>query len=214
MIFNFSFEDFQKVLTENNGKPVYEITEGGFTLYWTMGGFIYQSTVTLEDILSSYREETGNPEAPLEKSIGAFFETYLRDCYQHRGEIAKQSIKTIGEQRPPVRVESKVPSKWAYKSVSGTEKIIPKSMWIESNPDTGNKIIKGINSSDAVTVVGLLEKAKEEEQKVFKVKTSIKTDVGTIPDRRDNTPPQKTATMEKEVPKTDSKKLKEMLKSG
>ena len=211
MIFNFSFEDFQKMLTENNGKPVYEITTDGFVLYWTLNGFVYQTSVSLNDILKSYREQIGNPEASLEKAVGVFNETYLKDCYEHRGKIKEQVIKTVDDVSQPVRVESKIASKWAYKNVSGTDKIDPKSMWIENNPDTGNKIIKGIDSNDTVTIVGLLEKAKEEEQKLFKPKVPVVHDDSVIEDRRSTTPPDASGIKPKVEVKTESNLLGKML---
>ena len=211
MLFNFSFEDFQRILNENQGRPVYEVTDSGFVLYWTLNGFIYKTSLSFNEMLESYRKDIGDNSATLEKAICVFKENYLKDCFQHRGKLSKQSIKISANIPPEVRVESKVDSKWAFKKVAGTKDIEPDTAWMEDVPDTGNKVIKGLNNNSAVTIVGILEKSKEEEQRIFKQKPIVAHNDEVIRNRVDETPPDASGIKPKVEVRTDSVLLGKML---
>ena len=110
--FILSFNDFQAVLKENQGKPIYEITGNGYNLYWSLQSFAYMTSISFNEILESYKKETGNALATLEQAKDTFQARYLQDCYQNREHLKKQLVSTLGETDSPVRVESKDGRDW------------------------------------------------------------------------------------------------------
>jgi len=52
---NLKFSDFQSMLRENEGKPIYRREDDKYSLDWTIGGFIYHTSVTFKQIEESYK---------------------------------------------------------------------------------------------------------------------------------------------------------------
>ena len=148
-----SFNDFQKILNENNGKPIYKKVGNKYKLEWTLGGFLYQTEVSFKQIFDSYKLTTGKKDD--KSAIIRFEKMYLEDCYQETTskELLKQEgIPLFEGMKPVVREEEKFSY---YTPVRKLKDMIPNSLFVKSNK--GKKTIMGIGKdSNGISTLGVL----------------------------------------------------------
>lgn len=70
-----SFKEFQRILTENEGRPIYEEGKNKFILEWLGGSFLYRTIVTFDQIHKSHINGEGD-------GIDVFRRLYLQDCHE------------------------------------------------------------------------------------------------------------------------------------
>ena len=151
-----SFADFQRMLRENEGKPVYSKSENSFILEWTIGGFTYHTEVLFKQIHNSYKNIFGkeNDKASIEK----FHELYLKDAYEDLGNKKTSEEINLFENIQVVREQEEKPeNKWKYISITNLKNTIKKSHWL-TNDEKGGYTIKALNKQSAVVTLGKLKK--------------------------------------------------------
>lgn len=119
-----SFKDFQKMLSEVGGKPVYCEEKDKFILEWTGGGFVYQTIVKFRDIESSYAKQFPGANGD---AIVLFKDRYLRDCFKELVDYARS------EEIPLMNVVETV-----------REGSIKEFVKLELNTRNGEKVVEGI----------------------------------------------------------------------
>jgi len=154
---NLKFSDFQRVLKENDGKPVYKREDDKYSLNWTLGGFSYYTEVTYKQIHSSYEKQFGRKDN--KAAIEKFHDMYLKDAYVVVDSFDKEEIPLL-ESFPVVREQENEPeNKFKYIPVTQLKQTVKKSHWMESDLK-GGYIIKAINDKNAVVTVGKIENIK------------------------------------------------------
>ena len=148
---NLNFSDFQRMLEENEGKPVYKKEKDKYVLEWSIGGFTYQTEVKFSQIHESYKKQFGREDNKL--AIEVFFEKYLKDAYENISGFKDEEIELIDAQTSVRNQEEEPESKWKYQPVTQIKEIIRKSTWLESDKN-GGYIIKALNNKNAVITVG------------------------------------------------------------
>jgi len=148
---NLNFSDFQRMLEENDGKPIYKKEKDKYTLEWGIGGFVYKTEVKFSQIHESYKKQFGREDNKL--AIEVFFEKYLKDAYKDVSKIKEEEIELIDAETSVRNQEEAPESKWKYQPVTQLKEIIRKSTWLESDKN-GGYIIKALNNKNAVITVG------------------------------------------------------------
>jgi len=208
MIKEFSFQDFQKIMEENNARPIYSIIEDKYILAWTSGGFIYQTTILKTQIYNAYEKFFGkkNDSAAIKK----FEETYLSDCYKETLPNSEELISLFEAIKPVLRE-----SDWHYQPIKKLKDMMPKSLFVKEK--NGKKHIMGIEkNSNNISTLGILElkhgrlQAKDREG-VIKGEISS-TQFALQTDLIENADPEKIAErikkMEEEIMNLTNKKNK------
>ena len=127
---NLKFSDFQSMLRENEGKPIYRREDDKYTLDWTIGGFIYHTSVTFKQIEESYKGQFGmeNKKAAIEK----FHDLYLKDAYEVVSSFDTKEEISLIEGPVGVRDQEEQPeNKWRFTPVTELKNTIRKSTWME-----------------------------------------------------------------------------------
>lgn len=89
-----TFKDFQRMLNENNARPVYaEVPGQHFELKWTSGAFIYRCTVGITEIVYSYKTQFKDDNQL--KAIELFKNLYLKDCYRDQSMVPVTELENI-----------------------------------------------------------------------------------------------------------------------
>ena len=153
---NLRFNDFQRMLEENEGKPIYKKESDKYSLGWTIGGFTYHTEVLFKSIHSSYSIQYGKEDN--KAAIEKFHDIYLKDAYEDIGLGFKEESVALFSGVPEVREQEEKPeNKWKYTHVTELKHTIRKSTWMESDKD-GGFIIKALNDKNAVVTVGEIKR--------------------------------------------------------
>lgn len=122
-----TFVDFQTLLTEAGGRPVYQTLPDRFVLQWIGGSFLYQTEATFQDIQNSYKQESDEDDR--QKAIKLFKDRYLKNCYEYLEVIPiNQKIAILGTPMPPVEGAS-----WDMKMIGKLRDFKPRSLRIETS---------------------------------------------------------------------------------
>jgi len=146
-----NFSDFERILTENQGKPIYKRNDDKYVMFWSIGGFVYQTEVTFKQIHESYKKQFGKQNN--KASIETFFNKYLVDAYEEVSEYKKEEIELLMDDQEVRQQEEKPENKYKYFPITQLKNTIRKTTWMESDKD-GGYIIKAINDKNAVITVG------------------------------------------------------------
>lgn len=140
---NVSFYDFQRILTDTNGKPVYEELSDRFILEWLGGSFLYHSEVLFQDVFNSYEKEFKKKD-PIE-AIKLFKKKYLTDAYEALPLLPLEQDIPLLEAAFPVKEQPKQAYSFDYEGILANKRLSDfKTKSLELSSDQGKLVITGL----------------------------------------------------------------------
>lgn len=152
---NLTFNDFQRVLNEANGRPVWEATTDRFILEWLGGSFLYHTEVLFDDLSASYQRQFKKRDD--NEAIKLFKEKYLVDAYHNLAMLPRGQEIPLMKSVFPVKEKA---GKWNYEIIDLKRKF----------NDFKPKSLEMARVDNKLVVTGILKNGKKADYLVLEKK--------------------------------------------